>query len=419
MYPHLLPHLIAEPCRYDGQEGILLRNPVKPSASTLFIPSHLTPVLPLLNGKNHTETLCDLLCATPDSPIRKTSLQTLLKLLAQYHFLDPRISSPPSFTRGALQKPAPTTPRSPQAQFRAQRVRKARYERSYLGRGTTLQNNLTALLDLHVHSPPKPSLTGLIAPHVDLHRGHACYGFAYAALDRAPPADLYIIFGTSHQATHHFFVGTDKDFETPFGTLQTDQNLLHELAKVCGPSMFQDEFVHRDEHSIEFQTLFLAFLAKRRRTPPPKILPILCGAIGPFLHQQRAPNTDPAFQQFVATLQRLLAQYPGKVRCIAGVDLAHIGPQFGDPNGLDQAACKKLETRDRRTVELACQPNAEAFWNDVTADHNARKICGLGPIYALLHTLSPHLQSGEILHYDQTVDPAGNVVSFAAAALYT
>ncbi|PYV14693.1 MAG: AmmeMemoRadiSam system protein B, partial [Acidobacteria bacterium] len=47
-------------------------------------------------------------------------------------------------------------------------------------------------------SVPRPPLRGLIAPHIDFHRGGPAYAHAYAALAGQSPFDRYLIFGTCH-----------------------------------------------------------------------------------------------------------------------------------------------------------------------------------------------------------------------------
>ena len=51
-------------------------------------------------------------------------------------------------------------------------------------------------------------------------------------------------------------------------------------------------------------------------------------------------------------------------------------------------------------------------------DLETRRVCGLGPIYALLRVL-PAGSHGKLAHYEQTIDPEeGSIVSHAAMAFY-
>ncbi|HUU43514.1 MAG TPA: AmmeMemoRadiSam system protein B, partial [Planctomycetota bacterium] len=100
-------------------------------------------------------------------------------------------------------------------------------------------------------STPVKKLRGLIAPHIDHHRGRKTYAEAFAALAAAAPADLYVLLGTSHAETVERFALTRKDFETPLGLARTDVETVDELLKRSGRDLTRDEFVHRGEHSIE------------------------------------------------------------------------------------------------------------------------------------------------------------------------
>lgn len=55
--------------------------------------------------------------------------------------------------------------------------------------------------------------------------------------------------------------------------------------------------------------------------------------------------------------------------------------------------------------------DAGAFFESVASDHDRRRICGLSPIYALLHTLDGG--AGSLRRYGQWPDPGG-VVSYAS-----
>jgi hypothetical protein len=58
------------------------------------------------------------------------------------------------------------------------------------------------------------------------------------------------------------------------------------------------------------------------------------------------------------------------------------------------------------------------FWAHVASDLATRRVCGLGPIYALLRAL-PEGARGELHHYEQTVDADdGSIVSHAALGFY-
>jgi MEMO1 family protein len=81
---------------------------------------------------------------------------------------------------------------------------------------------------------------------------------------------------------------------------------------------------------------------------------------------------------------------------IAGADLAHIGPRFGDARPLDLPARNQLAARDGRSVVLALDGDARGFYDHTAQDLGTRRVCGIGPSYTMLRA-SPKAR-GEHLH---------------------
>ena len=50
---------------------------------------------------------------------------------------------------------------------------------------------------------------------------------------------------------------------------------------------------------------------------------------------------------------------------MAGADLAHVGPQFGDAEPLVAADLARVAEGDREMLELACAVDAEGFYRQV------------------------------------------------------
>jgi AmmeMemoRadiSam system protein B len=255
---------------------------------------------------------------------------------------------------------------------------------------------------------------GLIAPHIDLLRGGHCYAWAYHALAQACDSDLFIILGTVHLPTEHFFTATAKDFQTPLGILRSDRDFVNALASRCGERLFQDEFTHKIEHTIELQVLFLQHLLGP--SSPARIAPVLCSS---FLEaaKDRGPGTVPEVQDFVAAMKEAIASCGQRVCLIASADLAHVGPQFGDPRPLSPGVLSIVESDDREMLKYAERVDAEGFFRAVARDNDPRRICGLPPIYVFLSAIGA--ADGKLLKYAQAADPAGHsCVTFAAMAFY-
>lgn len=256
-------------------------------------------------------------------------------------------------------------------------------------------------------------LVGLIVPHIDYPRGALGYAHGYQALWQSGVPDTVIIFGVAHAGAEAPYVLTRKDFETPFGTLTTAQYLVERLAAACAWDPFQEEIVHRTEHSVEFQTTMLAYLYGTR----PKIVPILAGSVYACVEDIRSLRADlePFFAACRACIEEERAQ-GRSVTVIAGADLAHVGYRFGDPFDIDDTVVDAVRTRDEEDLAHAYNRDAHSFYASVMRDMNARRVCGYGCILGMLAALGKEGPGGRMLHYGYAPDPAGGIVSFAAVA---
>jgi hypothetical protein len=104
---------------------------------------------------------------------------------------------------------------------------------------------------------------------------------------------------------------------------------------------------------------------------------------------------------------------------VAGADLAHVGPRFGDARPHDAAARHELGARDRDSLDRALDRGASSIFQHVVEDLDTRRVCGVGPIYSLLRSLDGDARAAELLHYEQTIDADdGSIVSHAALAFH-
>jgi AmmeMemoRadiSam system protein B len=265
--------------------------------------------------------------------------------------------------------------------------------------------------------PAGATLNALIAPHIDPWRGAIGYGHAYGALAAAlpPQADTFVLFGTSHAPMREPFALCRKAFDTPFGEVAADGASIDRLAdRAEGFDPYADQFNHKREHSLEFQVVFLRALLRDRAF---RIVPILAG-LGAAQASGDDPAQDARVGDFLDGVRALAEERPGRVVIIAGADLAHIGPRFGDAEPLDAHRRTELERTDRESLDHAASLDAAAFWAHVCGDLEQRRVCGLAPIWSLLRSVAPATR-GRVLHYEQTVDAEdGSIVSHAAVGFY-
>ncbi len=240
----------------------------------------------------------------------------------------------------------------------------------------------------------------LVAPHIDYPRGARGYARAYAALADVD-ADLFVVFGTAHETPPHLFTLTRRDYATPLGPVATDRALVDALAGELGEGeVLADERHHAREHSVELQLVVLRHLLRR----PFTALPVLCSSISHLAEPARFTG------RFLAALERAVR---GRDVCfLAGADLAHVGPLYGDPRPPTPAEAAALEAEDLRTLAFLAAGDADGFHRDGARDDARRRLCGIAPIYAAMRASG---RGAALLHYERWSD-GRDLVSFAAAA---
>jgi AmmeMemoRadiSam system protein B len=259
-----------------------------------------------------------------------------------------------------------------------------------------------------------PGLRAIVSPHIDFTRGGPVYTWAYKSLVERCDADVFVILGVAHQYCRRRFVLTRKDFATPLGVVRTDREYVDRIAEEAGAHLFDDELTHRSEHSIEFQAVFLKHVLGDR---PFAIVPILVGSFHDLLARKADPIADPEVGRFIRALRRAEAACGGKVAYIGGIDLCHVGPEFGDPEPVDGATRERIRAFDRDLLARAEAVDPEGWFRTASDVGDRWRVCGLAAAYTMLHVLGP--SRGELLKYHQAVDDRGTCcVSFASMAFH-
>jgi len=295
------------------------------------------------------------------------------------------------------------------ANFSSQKIRYCSHAGlSYPKQEEELRKRLeTILATREAQSFPNDKITAVVAPHIDLEAGKRVYSSAYQAMKGITP-ERVVILGVGHSMAKEMFSLTKKSFETPLGRAETDQKIVRELMKAGDNIVSRDDFAHRDEHSIEFQLIFLQHIL---RDVSFTIIPILCGSLIRCLPDYSREK----YQSIAGDFLRILADAARDEGTIllAGVDFSHVGPKFGHdmPASLiiDQS-----ESHDRQLLHFLCAGNADGFWSESRRIEDRYNVCGFAALACLLETLPPshgYLLSHEIFREDAT----RSAVSFAAA----
>lgn len=409
-HPKLRP-VEAFPVQQDGKTLVYLKDPLN-----LATPIGISPVgYFLVSHFDGRHSFIDIQAAYAKqygSILASDELTSFVDMLDQYHYLQ---SERFDHFRDAIMR-----------QFRQQSTRAAAHAGGVYKADAV---ELMAQLDGYFLAPDGPGLPTLIsqsaapkaivAPHIDFHRGGPAYAWAYKCLAESEGADLYILLGTSHCGGQTPYILTLKDFETPLGLVETDKEFVKLLDAASSEDCFVDEYLHRGEHSLEFQIVFLKYVARKRAVltgqpeRPFKIVPILVSSFHSALVSQTLPEAANAVGAFLANLREMAEQESRNICFVAGVDLAHVGRQFGDTEPINDEFLKWVEREDRELVDRLTTLDAPNFFHGLAKDQDRRRICGFSPLYSLIHLLDG--VRGKALKYGQAFTPeTASAVTFTS-----
>lgn len=361
------------------------------------------PALHIMSQMDGTHT-CEEIRARFESafgqPVSAETMQSMVEQLEQAHFLEG--SAFEAFYQSQLDE------------YRAAGVREMRNADALgiVDGSGDLFKEMLAEGDSEAASTLTGPVVGLVAPHLDYPRGKPCYAAAYATLRDRPVPDCVVILGTNHFGRSTSVVTTASDFATPLGVTRSDRGLIEALeANCCDLRTY--ELDHAREHSIELQVAWLQYLFGADSFELAAFLcPDPCGPTGtaPF----DGHGVD--LRKFSCELGNLVAQDGRDILIVAGADLSHIGPAFGDARDLDDAMLEDARRRDHDALGKFAANDPDALVRTVADRENPTRMCSVGCMFAL-RTALPQT-AGTVLRYHQAVDhPTGTCVTCAAVAL--
>ena len=396
------------PVQSSGQTLLCLQDPQTISEKTLFLSPPLYFIVSLFDGQ-HSILDIQAECMRRFGELLYTDkLQEVINQLDENLFLEGE-----RFQEALRQK---------EEEFKKALVREAVFAgKSYEGDSDGLRTQVKGYFE--GANGPGPlgekkstkGLKGVVVPHIDFQRGGSCYAFGHREIWERNASPCFVIFGTAHTPMKNPFCVTRKDFITPLGTLNVDKELVDAIQSRCPDDLFEDEGVHRSEHSIEFQCVFLRYLY-----PEPsslKIVPILSGSFHEVIDKGISPMELKPIRQFIDALKEAVSSLGREVCYIASADLAHMGVQFGDRDGVSEYGLRIIAQEDQEMLEYAEKMDGEGFYSSILRERDRRKICGLPAIYSMLKILEA--KEGKLLKYGQAFAPeTQSVVTFASLAFY-
>jgi len=416
--PRIRP-IEAFPIQQSGQEMIGIKDPIGIFSEIVFVSPETFFLISLMDGSNTLRDLQAAYLRRYGTLLYTEKVEELIKQLNACHLLENRhFQDYLGQLREAFKK---ATTR--EAMFAGKGYEANPEQLKATIRGYFIDKDGPGLPS---EEGSKKAIKGIVAPHIDLARGGRCYAHAYKALGESLQADLYIILGTCHTPMQNPFAFTLKSFMTPLGRVETHKELIADIACRLPFDPFLDEFCHRNEHTIEFQVIFLHYLLGKSKF---KIFPILCNSFHGPIQQGISPMQDPLYKEAIALLTEQSARLD-KVCLVASADLAHVGPQFGHREAVTPGTLAETKAKDLEMLGYVQERKAEEFYQYILREKDRRNICGLPPLYTLLHLLqaqkaeggltkgSPSaLARGHLLNYQQWHDPQGKgAVTFASMA---
>jgi MEMO1 family protein len=399
-YPKLRSGLEAVPVDHQGRRLVVLRDCQGYAHDSLLIPLQLAALLDLMNGKNSLRELQAHYVRMTGDLLFMDNLQDFIGKLDENLFLENErflqviTQERNSFHHDPVRRMLfggnsypldPPTLRSQLEGFFAV-VRETRTERREKGR----------------------RLVGLIAPHIDIAAGGVCFAHAYQAAAEAAVPSTWVVLGTGHEPIENFFALTLKDFETPLGLIHCDRECAGKLQQRSSRNLLAGEYLHRKEHTIEFQGVFLSYAQ-----PSSQIVPLLCSF---SLEDWEAERTY--IDETAGLLRDLAREGNHRIGFIASVDLAHIGPRYGDLFRPHAGTVQEHLEADRELLMSLGKCDALKFMERAGRGRNRRRVCGMSSLYVLAKILEGSAEGELLEHTYAVVDEQNSFVTFASMAFY-
>ncbi len=382
-------NLDAMPSPDPEQPGLLLRDTFGYSERVLVIPPQLVKGLQFFDGASTENDLREWLVRVTNSFDVGPQLQNLVSALSESGFLENEIYFQ---MRDAAHQAFADLPVRPAAFAGGAYPECPEDCRRFLDQ---------FLEDLPELTEPTGKLVGIAAPHVSYEGGWECYRDAFSSLRQMGPDRTYIILATSHYGEPEKFGVTRKPYQTPLGDTTPANELLDELNALAPDALIEEDYCHVMEHSAEFHVLWLQHLFGGNV----KVLPILVGSC--FAD---SPEANPQLKALYDGLAALAQKYGDKLGWVLSVDMAHMGPRYGDEVEYQEGNAG-IEELDQLRVNALAEGDIAKFWTNVRTNDDPWKWCGSAPLYTFFRAV-PGVKA-EMLRYGHWNIDEASVVSFA------
>lgn len=261
------------------------------------------------------------------------------------------------------------------------------------------------------HSSSKSDFCAIMVPHIDLRVGGPCYTHGYRYLAENFQPELVIILGIAHSGSRNFFTASRKKFSTPFGEMHTANDFLDRWSSLAGLDVTEDDWPHRAEHSIEFQLPFLQHALQ----DPFEIVPVLCGAVEPLLNHTTDWHIAGNTRLHIEALAAALKAEKRRTAIILSVDLAHVGPKFGDGDKISGQLAEQHQSRDQQLFKMLENWDRPGLQQLMKSDLLTRRVDACGALLTLFGMFEQG--KGRLLSYGQNFQPdTASLVTYGSMA---
>ncbi len=258
-----------------------------------------------------------------------------------------------------------------------------------------------------------PELSGVpvavLAPSLSYSQAWEVFAGAWHPVRSQSAPDRVVVLGPAHASIGNGVCGTQLGIATALGVCPVDQDLLQLLRQRMGDQYCQDELDHFAEHGLESQ---LPWIQEQHGNIP------VTAAILPDRLLDQEPEDGVSSPAFISAMGEALSQLGGRTLLVVSTDLAHAGPQFGEPRAIDDNRRVDVEQRDRELLGKFLDGDADAFVEAVKWDKNALRWTGVHAMSAALQlTKMMHPEaSWELVDYKQADTATGQQASIISIA---
>ncbi|MEL7073127.1 MAG: AmmeMemoRadiSam system protein B [Planctomycetota bacterium] len=258
-----------------------------------------------------------------------------------------------------------------------------------------------------------PELSGVpvavLAPSLSYSQAWEVFAGAWHPVRSQSAPDRVVVLGPAHASIGNGVCGTQLGIATALGVCPVDQDLLQLLRQRMGDQYCQDELDHFAEHGLESQ---LPWIQEQHGNIP------VTAAILPDRLLDQEPEDGVSSPVFISAMGEALSQLGGRTLLVVSTDLAHAGPQFGEPRAIDDNRRVDVEQRDRELLGKFLDGDADAFVEAVKWDKNALRWTGVHAMSAALQlTKMMHPEaSWELVDYKQADTATGQQASIISIA---